>query len=244
MERMKLLAAEQTRKFEMSQKDQRQHAESYARGMEEARKRRAEDAERRRRADEDRRRLDDERARNRERKLKAMGAKEGGWDEGKLEAQEEEDRRGFRGANGGVRGVRREGGLGGSRYAAREGDEVPDVDRFLDDRYRGDRGGRGGRGAGRGGPGRGGAGRGGGRQQPSPAGGKPANAAAPSLGTDDFPALPSDGKKPSTSSAADSSKAPAVSTPPALPTPPAVGKWDDEMEAMDELNEQQQQQGK
>ncbi|UNI18043.1 hypothetical protein JDV02_004340 [Purpureocillium takamizusanense] len=236
MERMKLLAAEQTRKFEMSQKDQRQHAESYARGMEEARKRRVEDAERRRRADEDRRRLDDERARNRERKLKAMGAKEGGWDEGKLEAQEEEDRKGFRGANGGVRGVRREGGgLGGSRYAARDGDNVPDVDRFLDDRYRGDRGGRGGRG----GAGRGGAGRGG-RQQPSPAGGKPANAAAPSLGTDEFPALPSDGKKAGGGGSANLSQGTAVPTPPALPSPPAVGKWDDEMEALDELKEHQQ----
>ncbi len=50
--------------------------------MEEARKRRAST----RRSGEEgrkRRRLDEERAKNRERKLQAMGMKEGGWDEGK-----------------------------------------------------------------------------------------------------------------------------------------------------------------
>ncbi|RSM08717.1 hypothetical protein CDV31_008060, partial [Fusarium ambrosium] len=138
MERMKLVSAEKARKFEKAEQDEKDHAASYARGMEEARKRRAVEAERRRQGEEDRRKMEDERAKNRERKLKAMGMKEGGWDEGKEALEEEEARRGFRGANGGIRGSRNVG-LGGSRYASKDGEEH-DVDRFLDDRHRGGRG--------------------------------------------------------------------------------------------------------
>ncbi|KAH6609924.1 hypothetical protein Trco_003270 [Trichoderma cornu-damae] len=134
MEKMKLLSAEKARKFEMAEQDEKQHAVAYARGMEEARRRRAEEAERRKRGEEERRKLEDERAKNRERKLKAMNIKDGSWDEGKEALAEEEARRGFRGANGGVRGAKSRG-LGGSRFA--RDDEAPDVDRFLDDRYRG-----------------------------------------------------------------------------------------------------------
>ncbi|GAO18726.1 hypothetical protein UVI_02047160 [Ustilaginoidea virens] len=230
MEQMKLLAAEKTRKFEEAEKDERQHAEAYAKGMEEARRRKADDAERRRRGEENKRKLDEERAKNRERKLKAMGAKEAGWDEGKEAVLEAEARRGFRGANGGVRGTKR-GGLGDSRYA-REGQEQPDVDRFLDDRYRR---GRGGRGRGRGRDNR----RGGFEGGPD----KPAdNSAAPALTSDQFPALPSDGKKKSSDSAivpvyppqrAESALTASLSTP-----SPLGGKWDDEMEALDELKRQ------
>jgi hypothetical protein len=236
MEQMKLLAAEKTRQFERAEQDEKQHAQAYAKGMEEARKRRVEEAERRRRGEEDKRQLDEERAKNRERKLKAMGMKEGGWDEGKEAILEEEARRGFKGANGGIRGAKR-GGLGGSRYA-REGDDEPDVDRFLDERHRNRGRGRGGRGDG------GGRGRGGGRggfDRPSP---KPSdkNAPPPSLAVDEFPALPSGGTKkpiePVVPAAYPPKAAPAPI--PALPSPPPPGsKWDDEMEALDELKQQQ-----
>src|SRR5690606_10674008 len=86
MSRMRLLAAEKARKFEVAERDEREHAAAYARGMEEARKRRAEEAERRKRGEEERRRMEEERERNRERKLKAMGGgnREGNWDEGKV----------------------------------------------------------------------------------------------------------------------------------------------------------------
>ncbi|KAK2591758.1 hypothetical protein QQS21_010548 [Conoideocrella luteorostrata] len=227
MEEMKLLSAEKARKFEKAEKDQQQHAEAYAKGMEDARKRRAEDAERRRRGEEDKRKLDEERAKNRERKLKAMGMKEGGWDEGKEAILEEEAKKGFRGANGGIRGTKR-GGLSGSRFA-REGEELPDVDRFLDDRQRGSRGrGRGGRGSGRG-------------RDGGPAL-RPTNSKtpAPSLTADEFPALPSDGKKKPSQPASvypppKADPAPVLS----LPIPPLQGgKWDDEMEALDELKQQ------
>ncbi|KAI6783645.1 uncharacterized protein J7T54_005674 [Emericellopsis cladophorae] len=102
MQHMKLLNAEKERKFERASQDEKQHAEAYAKGMEEARKRRKEAEERRKRTEETQRKLNDEREKNRERKLKAMGTKEGGsWDEGKVEQLEEERRRGFKGANGG-----------------------------------------------------------------------------------------------------------------------------------------------
>ncbi|OAQ74212.1 hypothetical protein VFPPC_13151 [Pochonia chlamydosporia 170] len=229
MEQMKLLAAEKTRQFERAEMDEKQHAQAYAKGMEDARKRRAEEAERKRRGEEDKRKLDDERAKNRERKLKAMGMKEGGWDEGKEAILEEEARRGFRGANGGIRGTKR-GGLGGSRYA-REGDDQPDVDRFLDDRNRGRGRGRGGRGGGRGRGGFGGS-------SPKPV---DRNAPAPSLTVDEFPALPSDGTKKRTEPAAPAAYPPksAAAPIPKLPSPPPPGsKWDDEMEALDELKQQ------
>ncbi|RCI07685.1 hypothetical protein L249_5730 [Ophiocordyceps polyrhachis-furcata BCC 54312] len=219
MEKMKLLAAEKTRKFLVAEQDERQHAAAYARGMEEDRRRRADDACRRRRAEEDKRKLDDERARNRERKLKAMNAKDGGWDEGKTAAAAEEARRGFRSAHGGVRGVKdvaatatRPRGSRGRDFADR-----PDVGRFLEPRRFGGRAS---------GP-RGGA-------HPSLGRGKdptsttPANTAAPALTVDEFPALPpgaSNGNK-----AVVIDKAPVI---PPLSTPPAGGKWDDEMEALD-----------
>ncbi|KAM4063547.1 hypothetical protein HRG_011345 [Hirsutella rhossiliensis] len=217
MERMKRLAAEKTRKFQMAEKDERQHAEAYARGMEEARRRRAEDAERRRRADDDRRKLDDERARNHERKLKAMSIKEGGWDEGK-EAAEQEARKGFRGANGGVRGSK-SSGLSGSRFA-RDPADRPDVDRFLDERHssrgRGGRGGRGGSNMS-------------GREMAAAPPPNPGNA-VPALTTDVFPALPTGptSKKETDKAASKASGVFALSSPPA-----AGGKWDDEMELMD-----------
>lgn len=226
MEKMKLVAAEKTRQFERAEKDEKQHAEAYAKGMEEARKRRAEEADRRRRGEEEKRKLDDERAKNRERKLKAMGMKEGGWDEGKEAVLEEEARRGFKGANGGIRGSKR-GGLGGSRYA-REGDDQPDVDRFLDDRHRGrgrGRGGRGGRGGGRGG-----------FEGSSPNPNK-RNAPAPSLTVDEFPALPSDGVKKTTEQAKPPAYPPKAEPAPIPELPPLLppgSKWDDEMEALDE----------
>ncbi|OAA51558.1 hypothetical protein NOR_00151 [Metarhizium rileyi] len=234
MEEMKLLAAEKTRQFERAEKDEQQHAQAYAKGMEEARKRRAEEAERRRRGEEEKRKLDDERAKNRERKLKAIGMKDGGWDEGKEAILEDEARKGFKGANGGVRGTKR-GGLGGSRYAREVVDDHPDVDRFLDDRQRGDRG-RGGRGRGRG-RGRGGDRGGLGGSSPHP---NNRNAAAPTLTVDEFPALPSDKTKKPTEPVAPVAYPPKA-TPaaiPSLPSPPAGGKWDDEMEALDELKQQ------
>lgn len=224
MEKMKLLSAEKTRKFEKAEKDEKQHAEAYARGMEQARKRKVEAEERRKRGEENQRKLDDERAKNRERKLKAMGMKEGGWDEGKEALAEEESRRGFKGANGGVRGARR-GGLGDSRHAV-EGEETLDVDRFLDDRHRG-----GGRGRGRG---RGGAGRGGrGGQERGPDRPAPTKQSVPS--TNDFPALPA-GAAPSKDIASDN-KSPAVTEPITLSPAVPGGKWDDEMEALDALKQ-------
>ncbi|KAK1572779.1 uncharacterized protein LY79DRAFT_674011 [Colletotrichum navitas] len=125
MEQMRILNAEKTRKFEQAEQDERSHAEAYARGMEEARQRRKLDEERRRRGEEERRRMDDERAKNRERKLKAMSIKEGGWDEGKDALAQEDEKRGFRGANGGVRGIKSGAGLSGSRFA-RDGDDAGD----------------------------------------------------------------------------------------------------------------------
>ncbi|KAF7551250.1 hypothetical protein G7046_g7771 [Stylonectria norvegica] len=76
MAKMKLVSAEKARQFEKAERDEKEHAEAYARGMQEARKRRVEEAEKRKRDEEGRRRMDDERARNRDRKLKALGMKE------------------------------------------------------------------------------------------------------------------------------------------------------------------------
>ncbi|KAK1700685.1 hypothetical protein BDP55DRAFT_626241 [Colletotrichum godetiae] len=223
MEQMRILNAEKTRKFEQAEQDERSHAEAYARGMEEARQRKKVDEERRRRGEEERRRMDDERAKNRERKLKAMSIKEGGWDEGKEALAAEEERRGFRGANGGVRGTR-SAGLAGSRFASRE-DEASQGDRYAGGEER--RGGRArgrGRGQGRGGRGgRGGYGndheRGdsnGAREAKAPVAQAPA--AAPVISTEEFPALP--GK------ATGGDISPPVLSP--------LGRWDDEMEAFDE----------
>ncbi|KAL7931605.1 hypothetical protein V8C35DRAFT_309887 [Trichoderma chlorosporum] len=239
MEKMKLLSAEKARKFEMAEQDEKQHAAAYARGMEEARKRRAEEAERRKRGEEERRKLDDERAKNRERKLKAMTIKDGSWDEGKEALAEEEARRGFRGANGGIRGTKTRG-LGGSRFA--RDDEPLDVDRFLDDRHRGGRG-RGDRGRGANGNGRGrGRGRG---SYDGPVGDSRPVKQQQIPAADDFPSLPSDNAKskaePEKNDSAPSK--PTMAQAAAAPPPPLPivlgGKWDDEMEALDELNQAQ-----
>uniref|UniRef100_L2FIP7 Uncharacterized protein n=1 Tax=Colletotrichum fructicola (strain Nara gc5) TaxID=1213859 RepID=L2FIP7_COLFN len=222
MEQMRILNAEKTRKFEQAEQDERNHAEAYARGMEEARKRKKIEEEKRKRGEEERKRMDDERAKNRERKLKAMSMKEGGWDEGKEALNAEEERRGFRGANGGIRGAR-SAGLSGSRFA-NDGDEG---ERQDDDR----RGGRGrGRGGGRG-RGRGGRGGRGGygddfaprdHREPASNGTRDAKPSAPevkapAINTEEFPALPGKGKTGETS-------------PPVLSP---LGRWDDEMEALD-----------
>ncbi|KAK1989962.1 hypothetical protein LX36DRAFT_676218, partial [Colletotrichum falcatum] len=239
MEQMRILNAEKTRKFEQAEQDERSHAEAYARGMEEARQRRKLEEERRRRGEEERRRMDDERAKNRERKLKAMSMKEGGWDEGKDALAQEEDRqRVFRGANGGVRGSKSAGaGLAGSRFA-RDNDEGDAGDRHATEERRGGAGAGRGRGRGRGAQGRGGGrgGRGGGgggfgneHEQRDPAassnGGaarvsKPAVAPAPVINTDEFPALPG-------------AKSSAVAGDAPLPVLSPLGRWDDEMEAFD-----------
>ncbi|KAL2200163.1 hypothetical protein P885DRAFT_57052 [Corynascus similis CBS 632.67] len=237
MERMRLLAAEKTRRFEEAQRDESEHAVALARGMEEARRRRAEEAARRRAAEEERRRLEDERARNRERKLRAMAAKEGGgWDAGKeeLAGREDERRGGFKGAHGGVRGAKSGAGLGGSRFAGGGGgspaDEGGDFNGFGL-RGRGVRG-RGGRGrGGRGGAGRalfdereGENGRDHGRQN------APATAPSPpekaDLKKEDFPPLPTSGAAPKNADAAWVSK-PGDQLPLASP----VGKWDEEVAA-------------
>ncbi|OTA89257.1 hypothetical protein M434DRAFT_110632 [Hypoxylon sp. CO27-5] len=240
MEQMRLLAAEKTRRFEQAERDSRSHAIAYEKGMEEARRRRAEEAERRKRGEEERRRMDEERAANRERKLKAMGAKEGGnWDEGKAFEEERHRRGGFRGANGGVRGARGSEGIAASRFADRDGDVAPRE--FGPDDFRGR--GRGGRG--RGGPrggGRGGRGgfnndyeRGGGNRQAAtmaqngitPQQQKSTQAPPTS---EDFPALPTPKKLDTTTKPANAANLTSLS--PGLNSPP-IGKWDDEMAALD-----------
>lgn len=217
MEQMKVLSAEKTRKFEKAEQDEKQHAQAYARGMQEAKKRQVEADERKKRGEENQRQLNNEREKNRERKLKAMSQKEGGWDEGKEAAAQEESRRAFKGANGGVRGTRR-GGFGGGR-PQQDGEEVPDVDRFLDDRHRPRGGGRGrGRGGSRGG-------RDGAAAAPHTQGAKQA---VPK--TEDFPALPASSNK-------DASVDAKPATEPVLSPLPKGGKWDDEMEALDALKQ-------
>ena len=233
MNEMKLLSAEKTRKFEKAERDEQQHAAAYAKGMEDARKRKLEEAERRKRGDEAKKKMEDERDKNRERKLKAMGMKEGGWDEGKEAILEEEAKRTFSGANGGVRGARG-GGLGNSRYAPR-GEPEQDVDRFLDDRHR-----RGGRGRGGGARGRGGRGgeRGGYHDAPTPR----KNEAGVVPKPEDFPALaPSSQPR-----KAENTSSPRVTSVPGMKankpstdepplSAPISGKWGDEMEELDAL---------
>lgn len=220
LEKMRILNAETTRKFERAEADERTHAEAYARGMEEARRRRQAEEERRQRGEEERRRMDEERARNRERKLRAMENKEGGWDAGKKE--EQEDARDFHGAHGGVRGARGLNSLAGSRYA-RDDAYSAGNNRFAGEEapFRGR-----GRGRGRGGPGRGRGGRGGGggggpnRDRDGPHDDNPSNVSTepptkPILNTEDFPALPGTQNKPSPLS-------PLTNT-----------NWGEEMEALD-----------
>ncbi|TLD08977.1 uncharacterized protein PgNI_07163 [Pyricularia grisea] len=218
MAAMAVASAEKMRRHNQAQRDERDHEMAMARSAEDARKRRAAEQEKRRQAEEDRQRLEDERARNRERKLKAMGAKDGAWEQ---EAQQE-DRRAFTGgANGGIRGSKglhsgRLGGLQGSKYATGDGDD------FAEERgYHNHRVGRGGgRGRGRGGDfGGGGGGRNG--QQVS----KPAinnEAEFPPLSTNAAP-------KASVVDAVKKSETPAKMFSPLAPN----ARWDDEVEAED-----------
>lgn len=233
MEKMRILSAEKTRRFEQAQRDESDHRIALARSIEETRKRRAAEDEKRRRGEEDRRRMDEERARNRERKLQAMGQKEGGWDEGKEERLAEEDRRGFRGANGGIRGTKNVG-LTGSRFAV---DDSPDDRRD----FAGDRGSRG-RGRGRGNMrgGRGGRGTlfdadaGSGRNDGATRNTAPRqNPSKPAvMSKDDFPALPPAAPPAATTA----TKNPPPIQNPLSPLSPRIGKWDDEMAAIDALN--------
>jgi hypothetical protein len=239
MEKMRILSAEKARKFEQAEQDERDHAQAYARGMEEARKRRQYEAERRRQGEEDRRRMEDERAQNRERKLKAIGMREGGWDEGKETMVEEQAKKAFRGANGGVRGTRTVTGLAGSRYAQADNE---DGDRFGGEgRYRGRGRGRGGL-RGRGGRGSFGVDRGDfdrDKDLGQNGAGAAKTSSKPALQAEDFPALPLSSAKSETGPA---SAPPKVSIPTKLasqavaltsPLSPPVGDWGDEMEALD-----------
>jgi hypothetical protein len=230
MEAMRIANAERTRRFNQAEEDSAAHARAYEKGMEEARKRKAEEAERRKRGEEERKRMDEERERNRERKLQAMGKKEGGWDEGKDARMREEDererRRGFRSANGGIRGTR-----GGGRLFGEEG-----RDAFADgagssggDDFRGRGRGRG-RGGSRGGRGgRGGFGSGDG-VKPGPQNGQKDNQKPPV--PDDFPELPTAPKVDTSAKAVnDSDKLPSLS--PGFGSGP-IGAWADEVAAMDD----------
>lgn len=231
MEKMKLVSAEKARKFEKAEKDEKQHAEAYARGMEEARKQRAENAAKRRQTEEQRRRLEEERMKNRERKLKAMSMKEGGWDEGKVAALEDESRRPFRGANGGTRGSKggvrgTGGGLRGSRFArdANDGDKSATPDRTDTDKSVEERAPRGG---GRNGRGRGGRGGGAGSNN------NRNQHINPTLSKEDFPSLPP--KNETQNEPVEGGPKPGIMAP--LPRfAPAIGKWDDEMEFLDDMS--------
>lgn len=224
MEKMRIINAEKTERFKRAEADEHSHAIALEKASEETKKRRQEEAERRKLEATNRRQMDDERERNRQRKLNALGVKENSWDEGKEERMEEEDRRrggmNFRGANGGVRGPAsgRGAGLAGSRFA----ESTPDTD-FMTGRGGSARG-RGGRGGGRG---RGGRGDYFGTPPPQGESPSPAKAKEAALKVEDFPALPSS----STATANKKTEAVAKAD---LPSPMSpLGKWDDEMEAMD-----------
>lgn len=245
MEKMRIMAAEKTKRFEQAQRDETEHAAAYAKGMEEDKKRRAEQAAKKKAAEQDRKKMEEEREKNRERKMRAMGAKEGGsWDEGKEERMREEDRSGYRGHRG----------VANTAFAR----DLADGNEQGDGYRGGRRGGRGGFGGGRG---RGGGDGHGGRtlfepdpenesgqrfyqrdnfrsrgrdwkadgpaapraERAGPGSGAP-KADKPKLTPDEFPALP--GSK---------STAPQVSTSTplsfaSLPLSPAVGRWDDEVQ--------------
>ncbi|RWA05650.1 hypothetical protein EKO27_g9451, partial [Xylaria grammica] len=139
-------------------------------------------------------------------------------------AEDERDRRGFRGANGGIRGAR--------NFRGAEGDEP--VREFAPDEFRGR-----GRGRGRGGSRGGRGGRGGfadrhaqdgpshhQHQQQQQQQQKKHEQAPPTA--DDFPALPPTAKLDTTTGVAQP-----ISLSPGLNSPP-IGKWDDEMAALDE----------
>ncbi|EGZ68369.1 hypothetical protein NEUTE2DRAFT_160736 [Neurospora tetrasperma FGSC 2509] len=246
MEKMRIMAAEKTKRFEQAQRDENEHAAAYAKGMEEDRKRRAEQAAKRKAAEEDRKKMEEEREKNRERKMRAMGAKEGGsWDEGKEERMREEDRRGYRGVRGvantqswaqdpadgneqgnGYRGGRRggRGGFGGGRgrgggdgYGGRTLFE-PDPENETGQRfYQRDNNRNRGRDWKADGPAAPRA------ERSGPGSGAP-KADKPKLTPDEFPALPgSKATAPQVSTSAPLSFA-------SLPLSPAVGRWDDEVE--------------
>ncbi|KAK7747402.1 hypothetical protein SLS53_001657 [Cytospora paraplurivora] len=223
MEKMRILNAEKTERFKRAEADEHSHAIALEKASVEAKKRRQEEAERRKLEATNRRQMDDERERNRQRKLNALGVKENSWDEGKEQRLEEEDRRrggnNFRGANGGIRGAasgRGGGGLSGSRFA----DATSDTD-FMTGRGGSARG-RGGRGGGRG---RGGRGDYLGTAPPQGQSPAPAKTKEASLKTEDFPELPP-------SSTANKRTASVAKADLSTPTSP-LGKWDDEMEALD-----------
>ncbi|KAK3361630.1 hypothetical protein B0T24DRAFT_112310 [Lasiosphaeria ovina] len=242
MEQMRILSAEKTRRFELTQRDESEHAVALAKGMEEARRRRAEEAQKRRLADEDRRRMEDERAKNRERKLHAMGMKEGGWDEGKEERIREEDQRGFRSAHGGVRGTRNPG-LAGSRYAvpdaldgSTEDNSLPDGNvvslrgrASRDRKPRGERGGRGGQRGGRGASGLG-ANAANGLQDQGRAQAPAASPPGPAPKPEDFPALPQPIPKQLDTTKVGNNIAEEI------PLSPAPGRWADEVAAADAVS--------
>lgn len=246
MEKMRIMAAEKTKRFEQAQRDENEHAAAYAKGMEEDRKRRAEQAAKKKAAEEDRKKMEEEREKNRERKMRAMGAKEGGsWDEGKEERMREEDRRGYRGVRGvantqswaqdpadgneqgnGYRGGRRggRGGFGGGRgrgggdgYGGRTLFE-PDPENETGQRfYQRDNNRNRGRDWKANGPAAPRA------ERSGPGSGAP-KADKPKLTPDEFPALPgSKATAPQVSTSAPLSFA-------SLPLSPAVGRWDDEVE--------------
>lgn len=238
MARMRVLAAEQTRRFEQAQRDETAHAAAYARGMEEAqRRRRAADEERRRREaheQESQARIDSEREKNRERKLRAFAARQAGtWDDGKEERMRAEEERGFRGANGGVRGVKGEG-LAGSRFA-RDGPKEGEARGHHAGGSDGDGRGRGRARGGRGRGSRGGRyddgyaeGSGHGRHQNGDGRPAPHQAGQTVPARDDFPALPQ-------AHAKNVDTPPPPATLPEIPLSPPVGKWDEEVAASDAL---------
>lgn len=238
-------------------------AKSLEEAAQRRRQRAKEEAERRRRADEERRKLEDEREKNRARKLRAMDLKEGGWDKGKDETMRDLEfgnlRRPFRGAHGGIKGgsntKRGASGLAGSRFAATLStlslEEVGNSAQQRDEgwetkiiaeqenstgqvsreyKLRG-------RGRGAGGP-IGGRGRGGrSRRENSHYHHHHQNDDIPmsvsaitaTLTADDFPALPGAPKPDDTTKPAIAKLEPFT----ALAQMSPVGKWDDEMEAMD-----------
>lgn len=122
MQKMKVVSEEKSRQFDKATQDEKQHNEAYAKviakNLEEARKRREQEQAVQHKADEERKELEAERAKNRERKRRAMNNKEGSWDDRKQNAIDAEQRQTFRGANGGIRGGRGGSGLGSSRFSA------------------------------------------------------------------------------------------------------------------------------
>lgn len=177
--------------------------------------------------------MDSERERNRQRKLNAVTGRE--WDSQKQEEDYNGSRGGrgnFRGMHGGVTGqVRR--GLEDSRWATAPeetpSDEPSESHSHHHHHNHSPRGrGRGGR--------RGGRGRGGhrGHDEGAPPQRQQEKPAAPALNSQaEFPALPGDSKKPSTSAALSPEKATTSTTKPdpLSPLSPVEGSWADQVES-------------